>query len=83
MKMTFPDDLVKEVVYKLKYSWPEVSAANFTAPQDGMLQEMVHFIPPHASDCLLAAHISKEKIAPKCFPIDPRQDGCFGFCSNE
>lgn len=46
-----------------------------------MLQETVHFILSPAPDCLLAAHISKEKIAPKCFPIDPRQDGCFGFCS--
>lgn len=37
---------------------------------------------PPVPGCLFAAHISKEKIAPKCFPIDLRQDGYFGFCSS-
>lgn len=58
-----------------------MSAISFPTIQDGTLQEMVLFILPPAPDCLLAAHISKEKIAPKCFPIDLRQDGYFGFCS--
>lgn len=37
-------------------------------------------LPPAA--CLFAAHISKDQMTLKCFPIDPRGDRCFGFCSD-
>lgn len=39
-KMTFFDDLVKEIVHKLKYSGPEVSSINFTTPLNGMFQDV-------------------------------------------
>lgn len=37
-KITFSDDLVKEIVHKLKYSGPEVSSINFTTPLNGRFQ---------------------------------------------
>lgn len=38
--MIFPDDLVKEIVHKLKSSGPEVSSINFTPPLNGMFQKV-------------------------------------------
>lgn len=53
-KMTFPDDLVKETVHKLKHSGPEVSSISFTTPQNGMFQETcVIFRHPLLTLCLL------------------------------
>lgn len=60
-KMTFPDDLVKEIVHKLKYSWPEVSSINFTTPLNGMFQEVcIIFRHLLLTLCLLATFLKRK-----------------------
>lgn len=66
--MKFPVDPVKEVVYELKYSGPEVSAISFPTIQDGTLQEMVLFISPPAPVCLLPT-FPKRKLLLSASPL--------------
>lgn len=68
-KMTFSNDLVKEIAHKLNYSGPEVSSINFTTPLNGMFQDVcIIFHHLLLTLCLLAT-FPKRKLLLSASPL--------------